>query len=221
MDTNLTPADIKAVMGDANDWGNGGFWIVFLFLIFFGGNWNRNQNYATTGDVERGFYQQTLQSKLDGNTYGIADATYALNNSIKDSGYANTTATKDAQGSIVSAIKDGRYDITDRITNAHYNTDAGLSALSAQLSQCCCDNKTLQLQNKYDLTNAIHDEGEKTRALIQKDKIETLQGRINQLELESALCGVVRYPQATTFTAGVNPFYSTGTCACGGYGTTF
>ena len=48
---------------------------------------------------------------------------------------------------------------------------------------------------------------------IQQNKIETLQAQVNQLQLQSAMCGVIRYPNATTYTAGFNPVFSTG-CGC-------
>lgn len=37
---------------------------------------------------------------------------------------------------------------------------------------------------------------------------------------KNALCGVVRYPNATTYNAGGNPFFGGNGC-CGGYGTAF
>ena len=43
-----------------------------------------------------------------------------------------------------------------------------------------------------------------------QDKIEALQQQVNQLQLQQALAGVVRYPQSTTYTSGGNPF-----CGCG------
>lgn len=62
------------------------------------------------------------------------------------------------------------------------------SALSAQMANCCCDLKT-----------AIHAEGEATRNMIQQDKIESLQAQVSALQLNQALCGVIRYPTATTY----------------------
>lgn len=53
---------------------------------------------------------------------------------------------------------------------------------------------------------------------LSEDKICALQGKISQLELQQALSGVVRYPQAITYNAGTSPFC--GGCGCGyGYGT--
>ena len=45
--------------------------------------------------------------------------------------------------------------------------------------------------------------------MIKDDKIDAMQNRINQLELQNQLNGVVRYPQGWTYNAGNSPF-------CGG-----
>ena len=45
---------------------------------------------------------------------------------------------------------------------------------------------------------------------IAQNKIEALQGKVNQLELQNAMSNVVRYPNAYTFNAGPGPF-----CSCG------
>lgn len=45
--------------------------------------------------------------------------------------------------------------------------------------------------------------------MIKDDKMEAMQNRINQLELQNQLNGVVRYPQGWTYNAGNSPF-------CGG-----
>ena len=101
MDSNYSLSDIAAVtdgnrgggmFGGNGDWGA---WII-LFLLFgmFGrGGWGGfgggggggcGAPYATQADVRAAVDQQTLISKLDQQTYGIADATYALSGAIKD-----------------------------------------------------------------------------------------------------------------------------------------
>ena len=64
-------------------------------------------------------------------------------------------------------------------------------------------------KNTCDITTALHAEGEATRALIQKNEMQNLRDRLQQMELREAMCGVVRYPMATTYTSGGNPF-----CGC-------
>lgn len=44
---------------------------------------------------------------------------------------------------------------------------------------------------------------------ISADKMDAMQNRINQLELQNALAGVVKYPQGWTYNAGNPPF-----CGC-------
>jgi hypothetical protein len=57
---------------------------------------------------------------------------------------------------------------------------------------------------------AIREEGNTTRAMIQNDKIEALQQKVNNLELQNAMNGVVRYPMGLSYNAGPSPF-----CNCG------
>lgn len=45
-----------------------------------------------------------------------------------------------------------------------------------------------------------------------QNKIESLQAQVNQLQLQSAMCGVIRYPNATTYTAGMSPCWSNPCC---------
>lgn len=69
------------------------------------------------------------------------------------------------------------------------------------------------IAEKFGQTDAlIIAENQKTRDLMQQNKIEQLQAKINQLELSQALCGVVRYPSGFTYNAGSSPF-----CNCGGF----
>lgn len=48
---------------------------------------------------------------------------------------------------------------------------------------------------------------------IQGNRIADMQSQISQLQLNQALCGVVRYPMASTWNAGCNPFCGGG-CGC-------
>lgn len=66
-----------------------------------------------------------------------------------------------------------------------------------------------------EVKTAVHAEGEATRAMIQQNKIESLQAQVNQLQLAQQMCGVVRYPMASTYTVPGNPFCSCNSgCGC-------
>ena len=50
---------------------------------------------------------------------------------------------------------------------------------------------------------------------MDQDKIEALQRQVDALQLQQAVAGVVRYPMATTYTSGNNPFCGCNTgCGC-------
>ena len=92
----------------------------------------------------------------------------------------------------------------------------------ANQNQCCCS--TLRAIDGVNYANAQNTAAinANTTAAVQKvldaisaNKIEALQGRINQLELNNAVAGVVRYPTATTYTSGMSPFCNCNSCGCG------
>ena len=188
---NYSLADIRAATGaEENGWGGGGaWWIIILFLFMFGmggGGWgwgNRGNDALTRAEMQQGFDTQEITRKLDGLSYGMCDGFYAQNTTMLN-GFAGVT----------SAVRDAQF--------------------AAQ--QCCCEtNRNIDSvrydaqKNTCDITSAIHAEGEATRALIQKNEMQNLRDRLQQMELREAMCGVVRYPMATTYTSGGNPF-----CGC-------
>lgn len=188
---NYSLSDIRAATGaDENGWGGGGaWWIIILFLFMFGmggGGWgwgNRGNDALTRAEMQQGFDTQEITRKLDGLSYGMCDGFYAQNTTMLN-GFAGVT----------SAVRDAQF--------------------AAQ--QCCCEtNRNIDSvrydaqKNTCDITTAIHAEGEATRALIQKNEMQNLRDRLQQMELREAMFGVVRYPMATTYTSGGNPF-----CGC-------
>ena len=93
-------------------------------------------------------------------------------------------------------------------------------AIQTQMAQCCCDTRLgiaeLGAQNDRNtcsITTAIHAEGEATRALIRENEIQALRDKVQALELNSALCGVVRYPNQTVYNSGCNPFAGSNCCS--------
>lgn len=84
-------------------------------------------------------------------------------------------------------------------------------AIQSQIADCCCTTQRAIDSVKYDsLVNT-----QKILDAINQNKVEALQGRVNQLELQNAMCGVVRYPNAMTYNAGNSPFCGAGQgCYC-------
>lgn len=198
-------ADIAAVTKD-NDFGGASWiWVIVLFLFMFG--WNRN------GNTEQPVTESSLCSAMNFNNLENAVGRLSdnenlhmmqLSQGLATVGYENLRNFADTQ----QTIQNGDY------------------AISNQLSDCCC--KTQRAIDGVNYNNAMNTAAinENTTAQIQKvidelkqDKIDTLQAQVSKLQLDSALCGVIRYPMSTAWSAGNNPFFNAG-YGCG-YGTAF
>jgi len=89
----------------------------------------------------------------------------------------------------------------------------GQAGILAKQNECCCETKQLILQNNYDAamrdaaTNAnLTSQTQKILDAITGNRMADMQNQINQLQLQQAVAGVVRYPNASTYYAGTNPF---------------
>ena len=166
---------ILALLGGFGNGGFGGFG-------GFGGNRGVVEPCATQSDVRAAVDQQTLISKLDQQTYGLADSTYALNNTLMS----------------------GFHGVDNAICTLGYQNQQGFSNLSAQLAQCCCDNRAAIADVKYQMAteacdtrnsianstrDIIDNANANNRALLDflvKDKIETLQAENQSLRLTAS-----------------------------------
>ena len=169
-----------------NNGGFGGFgddWvglIIILALLGWGGNGfggfggfggGRTEPCATQADVRAAVDQQTLISKLDQQTYGLADSTYALNNTITS----------------------GFHGVDNAICTLGYNVQTGFNTLGHQISDCCCATQRAIDGVNYNMATqacetrqAINDS---TRAIIDfltTDKIATLQSENQNLKLAAS-----------------------------------
>ena len=168
----LSAADVAAVTRNNSNDGNGMFgndwaWIIILLLFGyggrgfggFGGGFGGQGDYgcgcgspcATQADVRAAVDQQTLISKLDQQTYGLADSTYALNNAIM--GGFNQTQVGMMQG--------------------FNGVERGFCQLSHQISDCCCETKSAVQDVKYTMAT----EACNTRNLIQNTTRDIIDGQ--------------------------------------------
>ena len=190
-------ADIAAVTNKNDDGmfgGNSAWWIIVLLLFGwggrgfggFGGGYGMGGGCgapcATQADVRSAVDQQTLISKLDQQTYGLADSTYALNN----------------------AITNGFHGVDNAICTTNYNTQAGFNTLSHQISDCCCATQraidsvkyenatnTCAIQNTIQNTtrDVIENANANSRAILDfltQDKIATLTAENQSLKFAAS-----------------------------------
>lgn len=219
----MGPADFAAVMrgnmgygnGYGDGWGGGVWWIVILFaLMMFSGGWGNNgfqnaigyENLATSNEVQRGFdNQNSMANQRDILAAVQGNALQGMQNSNQNTQY------------ITGQVMD-KYNELER--DIHGIAMTQQNAIANQ-NDCCCSTKMLisetaanqryesAMQNNSVL-QAIQAEGNATRQMIQQDKIDALNQKVQTLEMQNAMAGVVRYPMSTSYNAGFNPF-----CNCG------
>ena len=167
MDKTYSLADIAAVTGNRNDGifggDSSGFIVLILFLIMLSGGagfgWGGNANGALTrAELSQGFDNQSVLRKLDGITYGLSDGFYAQN----------------------TTMLNGFNNLGQEIANNRF---------SAQ-QWCCETNRNIDsvkyenAQNTCAIVNAIHEDGEKTRALMTQSEIQALRDKLQDTRFE-------------------------------------
>lgn len=218
--------------GNNGAWGDGGWlWIIVVFALLFGG-WggngfgfggNRNDGYpcATQADVRAAVDQQTLISKLDQQTYGLASSTYDLNNTLMN----------------------GFHGVDNAVCQLGYQTQQGFNELGHQISDCCCTTQRAIDGVNYNLatqTNAIQNamcnntrdiidnQNNNTRSILDflvNDKIATLQAENQNLKLKASQAEQNTYlvnqlrPSPIPSYSVANPFccytgYANNNCGC-------
>lgn len=188
----MTPADIRAVTGSDNDgmFGGNGIWFLALLFLFGGGfGWNG-----------RGGAPVTEADLCNANSF----------NDLK-------SGVRDLSGQI-SSMNVG---LTKGLCDFGYTTLAQFNSLEQQLAQCCCGIERNIDGVNYNVAQQAAAINANTTAQTQKildaitgNRMADMQNQINQLQLNAALCGVVRYPMATTYATACNPFFGGYSCGC-------
>lgn len=197
---NNTPFSMPVMPANNGDGFGDGSWI-WAFLIFAllggygGGGFGlngaaRDGGCATQSDVRAAVDQQTLISKLDQQTYGLADSTYAINNAITN-GFNGVQASL-CQGfnGVDKAIADCCCQTTKAIDNVNYNI----------ATQAC------------EIKHAINDSTRSILDFLTTDKIATLQAENQSLKFQASqiaqnnyLVGAIRPLPVPAYTV-ANPY---------------
>lgn len=203
----LTASDVALMSRDGDGFGNGWGGMIWLFAILammgggFGWNGGNGNSNAIQNDINRGFDNQNLQAQ----TRDILAAVNAGTLQVIQS-------TNQVYHDIVGYVGDKYNELQRDVAGLA----VGQANLLANQNECLGGLTRQIMQNNYDAamrdaaTNAnFTAQIQSVKDLIAQDKMEAMQNRINQLELQNALQGVVRYPNGWTYNAGNSPF-------CGG-----
>ena len=224
MDNGIMP--VMPVGNGTDGFGSSGFFWVFALLILasggFGGfGWGNNGNVATDAAMQRGFDTQNLQAQT-------RDILAAVTNGTSQTIAASTQNATNA----INAIKDGNASLIREFGNV----ETALTALGGKQQECCCNILRATDEVKYNdaintaainasIADAKYASALNTAAInettvaqtqrildaISQNKVEALQAQVSELQLQTQLSSVVRYP-SNTFYSVPSPCFG---CGCG------
>lgn len=158
---------VAPMYGGNNGWGGfggDGWWVIlFLFALMGNGGWGGFGGFGggfgggydfpwlLTGqqginnNTNEGFQNAMLNDNITSVRDGISDLSTQL-----CGGFAGVTASvTNAQNAVSQQLYTNQIADLERSFNAQTATTQGLTALQAQLAQCCCDNRAATADVKY------------------------------------------------------------------------
>ena len=120
---------------------------------------------------------------------------------------------------IFNAISTLGYQELQNLNAVNQNLMNRTYEMQSSIDQCCCNTQRNIDGVNYNIEAKAAEINANTTAQTQKildaisgNRMADMQNQINQLQLQNAMCGVVRYPMASTYAMPNNPF-----CGCNNY----
>lgn len=210
---NYSLADVAAATrgsgnGDNGGWGNGDAWVlIILFALIFGnGFWGGGNNGGGSGGsavTESGLCNSMNFNNLENAVGRLADSQNA------------------ALMSLQNAFCQNGYETLQNFNNVNVGMLNGFNGVQSQIAQCCCDVQrgidSVNYNGAINTNTVVQANNANTQKILDaicQNRQTDMQNQINQLQLQNALAGVVRYPNGYTYNAGASPFCNCG-CGCG------
>ena len=223
------PYPVYGGQGNSNSgWGDGGWWIILLFILIaaMGGNWGGNYggngafgggtpiivNDGNGGSVQRGFDQAAVMSGIGSVQNGINNLATQLCGCCGDiqtslcNGFNGVNMSiNGAQNALSQQMYANEIASLNRSFDAQTASTQGMTALQAQLAQCCCDNRLAtndvkytiaseecatranSTQNTQSILNAINGGIQSIKDQLCQDKIDAKNDEIANLRQQIAM----------------------------------
>ena len=198
---NYSLSDVAAVTrgneGFGDFGGNGAWVLIILFALIFG--WGGN-GFGNRGGMPNG--EPVTEA-------GLCNA-------------MNFNNLENSVGRLNDSQQAGFNGIQRDLCQGFAAINAGINQARFDSQQCCCATQRLLDRNDYNAAMNTAAINANTTAQTQKildaicgNRMADMQNQISQLQLQAALCGVVRYPTMTAYATNCTPFFSSANCGCG------
>lgn len=216
-DNGMSPADFAAMAGNMGGANGNGWWCFLLIILFFIcgiGGWNQPAPQAQNGVLD-----STLAA-------AAAQGGYVTSNQMNDA--LRLQSIQQGQRDITATVNQDKYDLSNamnateqRLTANQSNLLANQAANAQAMQACCADTKYTSALNTASINETTTAQTQRVLDALAADKAERQAQRINDLQqqlsaaqyqnaLQQATFGTVKYPMASTYNSGMNPF-----CGCG------
>lgn len=214
----VTPA--YGMGGYGNGMFGGGDWFAWIILLLlFGGRgwgngWGNDSSCctpATCADLQRGFDNQGVTSKLNGLENGLCDGFYAQNTNILNGFHGVDNAvcqlgyqTQQGFSTLGAQLADCCCTTQRAIDHANFQTAQGINNIGTQLASCCCEtqrqiergfcdtnynlatNTTSIIQNAHNDTDRVIAKLDAMENARQQERIAALQAENQSLKFQAS-----------------------------------
>ncbi len=203
----MSPAaqPVYSVGGGDSDNGGAWMWVMMLFFLLAWGGGGGGFGFGNQGAAEGALTRADLCNEFNFNN---------LNRSVLG---------------IQDGLCDGFYAMNNGILNGFFGTERAIAENRFAQQNCCCEtNRNIDAvryensQQTCEIANAIHAEGEATRALINANVMQDLRDRLQDEKLANSQCAQNAYlinqlqPVAKPAYITCSPYAANSGC-CGGY----
>lgn len=199
----LSLADIAAAAKNDDLGGGNSFVLILLFAMIFGWGGNGFGNNNGNDALQRAVDLNSIQRSQEETRADVQRGIYEINGATKDAAYNNLGEIRDVQSAAAAGFA---------------NVQNVLTAMQANQQNCCCTTQRAIDSVNYNLATESAAIQANNTANTQKildrlcsDRQSDMQAEINSLRLQKEMAGVIRFPDAWTYSAGQSPF-----CGCSG-----
>lgn len=194
---NMSAADLAAVMGNNDNFGNNGAWWLLILLIFANNGWGNNfggngnaATFATQCDIQNGFDQAAIMAGINGINNSLAGAEISrantlanLTNQMNTIAMAqqnccceNRAATADLKYTVATEACADRATVAQALQDVISANNASTQRILDQMCQDKIDQKNEQiqaLQQQLTMANLAASQNAQTAAIIANNEAQT------------------------------------------------